>query len=201
MICHMLGNVKRNMKINKHVYLLCFLMLLCTIISIWIPIATYLILVFGVIAGIDLYVRSDVYIQQDKEHPKHKTFKSLAFLSVFILSMVVVLNIVKLSLPLKQEVFEDMQFYLLIFLVVVYGNSAPKLPFNKHLGLRLPWTIKNEDVWMYAHRVCGYAAFPTAILMYVTYASNMQDVAIMILVFGMVIIPGVLSYRYEKICK
>lgn len=35
------------------------------------------------------------------------------------------------------------------------GNLAPKLPFSRHTGLRLPWTAADEDTWIVAHRILG----------------------------------------------
>lgn len=44
------------------------------------------------------------------------------------------------------------------------GIVAPRLPFNRHTGLRLPWTVSDERAWNVAHRTIGFAAVPTALL-------------------------------------
>lgn len=35
----------------------------------------------------------------------------------------------------------------------VAGNIAPKLPFNRYVGFRLPWTVTDEDTWIFTHRL------------------------------------------------
>ena len=37
------------------------------------------------------------------------------------------------------------------------------LPFSRHTGLRLPWTVQDEDTWKIAHKVLGYLSLPVAI--------------------------------------
>ena len=53
---------------------------------------------------------------------------------------------------------------LLSALMMLFGNLAPKLPFNRYTGLRLPWTIRDEDTWIVAHRILGYLSFPLGML-------------------------------------
>lgn len=37
---------------------------------------------------------------------------------------------------------------LIIIIVMLFcGFISPKLPFNRHTGLRLPWTVMDEDTW------------------------------------------------------
>ena len=90
------------------------------------------------------------------------------------------------------------QFSMVLFLVLVYGNAAPKLPFNRHLGLRLPWTTADENTWRYAHRICGYMSFPTAFFMLCGYAMHHTGVQAAAFGFGFVGIPAFLSYRYDQ---
>lgn len=49
--------------------------------------------------------------------------------------------------------------------VMVFGGFiSPRLPFNRHTGLRLPWTVRDEDTWNVAHRALGYISLPMAIM-------------------------------------
>ena len=49
-------------------------------------------------------------------------------------------------------------------LMLFAGNIAPKLPFNRHTGLRLPWTVTDENTWTVAHRILSYISLPLAIV-------------------------------------
>lgn len=63
------------------------------------------------------------------------------------------------------------------------------------IGLRLPWTVQDEDTWNIAHRILGYISIPV-VLLYIACTCTIQDfkavsVAIMITWIG---IPGGISY-------
>lgn len=54
------------------------------------------------------------------------------------------------------------------------GYISPKLPFNRHTGLRLPWTVRDEDTWNVAHRVIGCISLPAA-LVYIARAATVTS--------------------------
>lgn len=41
---------------------------------------------------------------------------------------------------------------------------STRLPFNRHTGLRLPWTVHDEDTWNVAHRVLHDLSIPIVLL-------------------------------------
>lgn len=49
-------------------------------------------------------------------------------------------------------------------LIMVFGNIAPRLPFNRYTGLRLPWTVRDEETWIVAHRLLGYLSMPVGLI-------------------------------------
>lgn len=48
--------------------------------------------------------------------------------------------------------------------VLLFGNLAPRIPFNRYMGLRLPWTVTDEPTWRVAHRMLGWLAWPCGLL-------------------------------------
>lgn len=53
----------------------------------------------------------------------------------------------------------DVNLFLSLFfgvLFVVIGNYAPKCRQNHTLGIRLPWTLKDQEVWDRTHRLAGF---------------------------------------------
>ena len=48
--------------------------------------------------------------------------------------------------------------------MVFSGIISPRLPFNRHTGLRLPWTVTNDGAWNAAHAALGFTAIPVALL-------------------------------------
>lgn len=84
----------------------------------------------------------------------------------------------------------------LVSCVILFaGIMAPKLPYTKHTGLRLPWTVQDEDTWNTAHKIIGYISFPV-VLLYIACTwtiSNFEIVTLctMIIWIG---IPGGITY-------
>ena len=92
---------------------------------------------------------------------------------------------------------KETEILLLVCVAVMMlfmGFIAPKLPFNRYTGLRLPWTVRDEDTWNVAHRILGYLSLPLALL-YVAACWTVSDfgfvtACVLLLWIG---IPGVLS--------
>ena len=63
---------------------------------------------------------------------------------------------------------------LLSCIMVFIGIVSPKLPYNRHTGLRLPWTVRDEDTWKIAHRILGFISFPM-VLLYIACALTISD--------------------------
>jgi immunity protein, SdpI family len=50
-------------------------------------------------------------------------------------------------------------------LFIVLGNALPRARPNWWFGIRTPWTLSNDRVWMKTHRVGGYLIVGAGILM------------------------------------
>lgn len=60
---------------------------------------------------------------------------------------------------------EKMLAMSIISCVILFaGIVSPKLPYNRHTGLRLSWTVQDEDTWNVTHRIIGYISLPIALL-------------------------------------
>ena len=92
------------------------------------------------------------------------------------------------------------KLFAMIFLsciMVFIGIVSPKLPYNRHTGLRLPWTVRDEDTWKIAHRILGFISFPM-VLVYIACALTISDFEIVSVVTMLIwiSIPGGISYIY-----
>ena len=82
-------------------------------------------------------------------------------------------------------------------IIIFSGMISPRLPFNRHTGLRLPWTVQDEDTWKVAHRILGITALPVA-LCYIAasiIADDPKTVTLCAVAFW-IGLPAVLSYIY-----
>lgn len=86
---------------------------------------------------------------------------------------------------------------LLSCIMVFIGIVSPKLPYNRDTGLRLPWTVRDEDTWKIAHRILGFISFPM-VLLYIACALTISDFEIVSVVTMLIwiSIPGGISYIY-----
>ena len=67
-------------------------------------------------------------------------------------------------LTLSQRQEELLAAALVACLMVFADLISPKLPFNRHTGLRLPWTVADEGAWRAAHETLGVISLPAALL-------------------------------------
>jgi len=79
-------------------------------------------------------------------------------------------------------------------IILILGIICPKLPFTRHTGLRLPWTVQDEDTWNFAHRIIGLISPPT-VLFYIAALLIFDNVTVVsIIVFlSWVAIPSLSS--------
>ncbi len=95
---------------------------------------------------------------------------------------------------------EKMFAMLLISCFILFaGIVSPKLPFNRHTGLRLPWTVQDEETWNVAHRIIGYLSLPI-VLVYLACVWTIRNfeavtLCIMLIWIG---IPGFVSYLFFR---
>lgn len=95
---------------------------------------------------------------------------------------------------------EKMFAMLLISCVILFaGIISPKLPFSRHTGLRLPWTVQDEETWNIAHKIIGYISLPV-VLLYVACVWTIHNFEIVTLCIMLIWIgvPGAVSYLFFR---
>lgn len=124
------------------------------------------------------------------------TFFNMGVLAIgMVLALLVAFDVIACS-----ENGEKMFAMTLVSCVILFaGVVSPKLPFSKHTGLRLPWTIQDEDTWNVAHRIIGYISFPI-VLLYVacTWTISNFEMVTLCIVITWIGIPGGISYMFLK---
>ena len=87
------------------------------------------------------------------------------FSAVFLVLGLVISALLGLGvLTLSQRQEELLAAALVACLMVFAGLISPRLPFNRHTGLRLPWTVADEGAWRAAHETLGVISLPAALL-------------------------------------
>ena len=158
-----------------------------------------LMLLFALIALIVLYKDLPNLSNVSEDNPKTKTLRNVTVFSICVLVILIptcVLldkGIIQLT-PYQETLFVPI---LIATLIIGIGNFAPKLPCNRYTGLRLPWTVYDEDTWIVAHRLLGRLSLPCGILCFAGVGSlekgALISVTMALLWMG---IPSVVSYIY-----
>lgn len=87
---------------------------------------------------------------------------------------------------------------VITIIIIFSGMISPRLPFNRHTGLRLPWTVRDEDTWNVAHRILGITALPVALfyIAAVIVANDSVETVTLCAVAFWIGIPALVSYIY-----
>lgn len=112
------------------------------------------------------------------------------FVAGVVFALLIALDVVTFS-----EYGERMFAMAVVSCVMLFaGIVAPKLPYSRHTGLRLPWTVLDEETWYLAHRILGGISLPVTLL-YIACSLTVSSFELvtlgaMILWIG---VPGLLS--------
>lgn len=127
------------------------------------------------------------------------TLKTATIFSIGIMLLTMGMIALDKSAVIKMsEAKTDLFGVALVSVIMIFmGIVAPRLPFNRHTGLRLPWTVQDEATWNLAHRIIGYISLPMVLLYWALYftVNNIEMIScgIVLLWVG---IPAVFSLIY-----
>ena len=89
---------------------------------------------------------------------------------------------------------------LLGFMFLVIGNYLPKCKQNFTIGIKLTWTLANEENWNATHRFGGKVWFVGGLLMLLCCPLPLKLIIIVmsVVILAMVMVPTVYSYLYYR---
>lgn len=151
----------------------------------------------AIISMIVLDIKAGEVSNLSEGNPKIKTMRFLNRLGIIVFVTCYILSILPSTKNLLNLKDNNMVAITLTSLFIMFfGNSAPKIPFNRYLGLRLPWTIRDEDTWKLAHKILGYTSFPIAIIMFIASFFFKIETVSTICALSWIIIPGLYSFIF-----
>ena len=84
--------------------------------------------------------------------------------------------------------------------MIVIGNYLPKTHRNYIIGIRLPWTLENDQNWRKTHRLAGKIWVLGGLLLFLNSFVQLYVYWVFFLtLFFVVIIPSVYSYQLSKL--
>lgn len=84
-------------------------------------------------------------------------------------------------------------------LLIFYGNYLPKCRQNYTLGIRLPWTLHDEDNWNKTHRLAGYLwIFGGLVMILCAFAPKGWLPLLCIIMAVLMAVPSIYSWMLYK---
>lgn len=184
---------------TKVVFLVSSILIL--LIGIFVPKGNFTSSIIGFLAIISLILfdfNAAKILKLSKDNPKIKTVQLINNVSIAsILAISLFMNIKSINSTIP----ENIEAMIVAFFILFFGNLSPKIPFNRYIGLRLPWTVRDEDTFRIAHRLIGYLSIPCGLLI-LTFAYFNRISLALTFFFVWLIIPSIYSlYFFTKKMK
>jgi len=135
------------------------------------------------------------YAAQNKERLQRIGFSVALYLAAVSAMLIYVISTNHVDVVMK------FVFIAMGLLFALIGNNMYNLKPNYFAGMRLPWTLENEDNWRATHHVAGrlwfFGGFVIALLAFVL-DEQWSVYSTFIALSFLVLIPVIYSYRYYK---
>jgi uncharacterized membrane protein len=95
---------------------------------------------------------------------------------------------------------EKIMMLLVGVMFVVVGNYLPKCKQNYTMGIKIPWTLNDEENWNYTHRLGGKIWVGTGIvsLLCVLLPSTVMAVVLIAVILVATLVPTICSYLFYR---
>lgn len=150
-------------------------------------------------ASIILYRNLALLTKITTEDMKIGTLKVTTLFNITVLIFTVIIAILSETSFIKLSESSGQWLALAVTCIIILfgGYFSPKLPFTRHTGLRLPWTVQDEETWHIAHKMIGYISLPLVLLYLAAFCTinNFEAItlAVILLWIG---IPGLISFVF-----
>ena len=140
-----------------------------------------------------------------KIDPKRDNYKKFSkFYDLFLLITMGFMNIMLACIILETLKPDTIKINIVVpffigIMFIVMGNYMPQAKPNYFIGIKTPWTLSSEVVWIKTHRIAGYVFILSGfILMIMPLFSQSFFPAFMVSMFILFVIPSGMSYIYYK---
>lgn len=150
-------------------------------------------------ASIILYRNLALLTKITTEDMKIGTLKVTTLFNITVLIFTVIIAILSETSFIKLSESSGQWLALAVTCIIILfgGYFSPKLPFTRHTGLRLPWTVRDEETWHIAHKMIGCISLPLVLLYLAAFCTinNFEAItlAVILLWIG---IPGLISFVF-----
>ena len=136
-----------------------------------------------------------VFNDRNNREQNHKVI-SMVYWLVPVISLIT--SGISIMSSMGKVLYVDFFVRILLGLIfVIMGNYMPKCKPNFTIGVRVPWTLRNEENWNKTHRLAGFLWVLGGAAMVVN-AYIGSEWSILVISVVMVFVPVVYSYLYFK---
>jgi uncharacterized membrane protein len=152
-------------------------------------------------ALLNLFVQIMMFVTPQKDNIPI-VFKRISAWIIPIITMILFPVTIFYSLGMNISI-SLIALLILGILILVLGNYMPKVKQNYVAGIRLPWTLQNEENWNKTNRLAGWL-FTIGGIMIIIEAFTMQSIPLAMFIVTMIefiliiVIPIVYSYILYK---
>ena len=151
-----------------------------------------------------LYILFNIIPHFDPKRKNYSMFgRSYRIIKISIISLITMLSLIVLFASLGADI--DIMYWVIIPIIIVFliiGNLFGTIRQNYFIGIRIPWTLANEDVWRLTHRFAGRIWVWSSIIMLLLVIFLPSDIIkfiFWIYIGFLIIIPIVYSYlKYQN---
>lgn len=141
-----------------------------------------------------------------KIDPKKENYKKFSqFYQLFALVMALFIGtvfILNIYVTFTQEYFlmGKVVMVLMAILFITLGNYMPQIKPNFFMGIRTPWTLSSEIVWVKTHRIAGVAFVIMGVIFGASmfFAEYMEAVILCTVIPIVTVVQGMSLYYYAK---
>ncbi len=150
------------------------------------------------ICSVAIALSSFIVARKQQNFGSKNTILSMTIFSLIVFCMLQIASIV-LEVPLSMSGRSGMGVFLGI-VMLVFGNFMPRTKPNAAFGLRLPWTLTNEDVWRKSNRFAGGLLMGAGIVIIALsfVFTNTLEMVILLVLLCVTTVAIVMSYSYHR---
>ncbi|MBP5291110.1 MAG: SdpI family protein, partial [Lachnospiraceae bacterium] len=130
--------------------------------------------------------------------PKRQNISPKMFSLAIWIAPIISLLVAAIMYPLNLGYELDITFFSELFmglLFIIVGNYLPKARQNYTIGIKIPWTLANEENWNRTHRLAGYMWMICGALIIVICLTGFVQAKWMIGIFLiMILVPCIYSF-------
>lgn len=149
----------------------------------------------GIMIVVTLYAQFAHKISKKEwDDPRTKTIRRQL---TFTTAIIAVLIMYKSLSSINKIAISENTFQILIssILIIVVGNSFTKISNNRNIGIRVPWTRADNEIWDKTHKLSGYLSLPFGISIPILYLLFGTTTAVVIGILGW----GIISIGYSMV--